>query len=186
MLTCRSSTGAGALCVAARPSPRSSLATSTEPSSAGLFSWMKGRNQEISGGESADLRRQWRRPFRRLWRRPVRRRPARRRRSLGSRAFHGDELPPDEGNAATRAWITNPALGTPTLSKANIAATKAAIAKLSAHRCQWRLADGAGQGDEARLDTARAIAILHRRLEISGDLVGRAFPTNTMPRSSPR
>lgn len=45
----------------------------------------------------------------------------------GSGAFHGDELPPDEGTAATREWITNPALGLPTLSPKNIEATKAAI-----------------------------------------------------------
>ena len=44
-----------------------------------------------------------------------------------SGALHGDELPPEEGTAATRQWITNPALGTPTLSTRNIEATKAAI-----------------------------------------------------------
>src|SRR4029077_19236197 len=44
-----------------------------------------------------------------------------------SGAFHGDELPPEEGTAATWQWITNPALATPTLSTRNIKATKPAI-----------------------------------------------------------
>ena len=98
------------------------LVGSIEPSSAGLFSWMKGRPGQYERRQSGGVQRQsgWR-PFRRPGgglfgggqRQPQ---------QPGSRAFHGDELPPEEGNAATQAWITNPALGTPTLSSANIAA----------------------------------------------------------------
>ena len=50
----------------------------------------------------------------------------------GSQAFHGDELPLTEGDAATRAWIVNPALGSPTLSTRNIEPTKAAIERYKA------------------------------------------------------
>src|SRR5215813_2884671 len=79
---------------------------------AGIFSWLGGRNQNtddyqqqpnqggggIFGGRGGGGIFQ-----------PEPRAPQ-------SGAFHGDELPPEEGTEATRAWITNPALGSPTLS----------------------------------------------------------------------
>ena len=93
----------------------------------------------------------------------------------GSRAFHGDELPPEEGNAATQAWITNPALGTPTLSSANIPPTKAAI-----QHYQGIVAQGGWPMVPATVmkpgSTGQAIATLQRRLEVSGDLVGSSLP----------
>ena len=93
----------------------------------------------------------------------------------GSRAFHGDELPPEEGNAATQAWITNPALGTPTLSSANIPPTKAAI-----QHYQGIVAQGGWPMVPATVmkpgSTGQAIATLQRRLEVSGDLVGSSVP----------
>lgn len=93
----------------------------------------------------------------------------------GSQAFHGDELPPEEGNEATRQWITNPALGTPTLATANIAATKAAIS-----RYQGIVAQGGWPTVPALAmrpgSSGNSVEILHRRLEISGDLVGRSVP----------
>ncbi len=151
-----------------------------EPSNAGLFSWMKGGQGVPGGGNSDDSyngnsgngnsggglfggqgglfgggQRQPQQP--------------------GSRAFHGDELPPEEGNAATQAWITNPALGTPTLSSANIPATKAAI-----QHYQGIVAQGGWPMVPATVmkpgSTGQAIATLQRRLEISGDLVGRSVP----------
>ncbi len=69
-----------------------------------------------------------------------------------SGAFHGDELPPEEGTEATRAWITNPELGTPTLSTSNIQPTKVAIAALRADRGARRLARFAVCRDEAWFD----------------------------------
>ena len=171
MLTCRSWIRGGTL-LATAGLAATLLASSIEPSSAGLFSWMKGPNPG-NGGGSGDSdgyggpglfggglfgggQRGPQKP--------------------GSQAFHGDELPPDEGDASTRAWIINPALGTPTLAKANIAADQGGDREISRDRCQWRLADGAGQGDEARRDSGPEIIALHRRLEISGDLVGMSVP----------
>ena len=147
------------------------LVGSIEPSNAGLFSWMKGgqgnTNDSNSGGYNDNSggssggglfgggQRQPQQP--------------------GSRAFHGDELPPEEGNAATQAWITNPALGTPTLASANIAASKAAI-----QRYQGIVAQGGWPMVPATVmkpgSNGQAIATLQRRLEISGDLVGRSVP----------
>ena len=151
------------------------LICSNQPSTAGLFSWMKGP-QDAPGGGSGDSyndnqagglfggqggglfgggQRQPQQP--------------------GSRAFHGDELPPEEGNAATQAWITNPALGTPTLSSANIPPTKAAI-----QHYQGIVAQGGWPMVPATVmkpgSTGQAIATLQRRLEVSGDLVGSSVP----------
>jgi murein L,D-transpeptidase YcbB/YkuD len=93
----------------------------------------------------------------------------------GSAAFHGDELPPAEGNDATRAWITNPALSTPTLSTRNIESTKAAI-----QHYQSILAQGGWPAVPAYAmrpgSTGEPVQLLHRRLEISGDLVGKSIP----------
>jgi L,D-transpeptidase YcbB len=147
------------------------LVGSIEPSNAGLFSWMKGGQGNTNDGNSGGYndnsggssggglfgggQRQPQQP--------------------GSRAFHGDELPPEEGNAATQAWITNPALGTPTLSSTNIAATKAAV-----QRYQGIVAQGGWPMVPATVmkpgSNGQAIATLQRRLEISGDLVGRSVP----------
>ncbi len=151
------------------------LICSNQPSSAGLFSWMKGPQDAPSGGSGDSYndnqagglfggqggglfgggQRQPQQP--------------------GSRAFHGDELPPEEGNAATQAWITNPALGTPTLSSANIPPTKAAI-----QHYQGIVAQGGWPMVPATVmkpgSTGQAIATLQRRLEVSGDLVGSSVP----------
>ena len=93
----------------------------------------------------------------------------------GSGAFHGDELPPAEGTAATREWITNPALGLPTLSTKNIEATKAAIQR---YERSWRGAAGRRCPPTpcGRDRSGQEVVILHRRLEISGDLVGKSIP----------
>ena len=93
----------------------------------------------------------------------------------GSAAFHGDELPPAEGNEATREWITNPALSTPTLSTRNIEATKVAI-----QRYQTIVAQGGWPTVPAYAmrpgSHGNEVELLHRRLEISGDLVGQSIP----------
>ncbi|HEV7463787.1 MAG TPA: L,D-transpeptidase family protein [Methyloceanibacter sp.] len=137
------------------------LIISFEPASAGLFSWMKGPqgNQGgdsgssggpgLFGGNGGGL-------FGGGQRGPQ---------QPGSQAFHGDELPPEEGNAATQAWIVNPELGWPTLSAANIPPTKAAIV-------QYQSIVAQGGWPTVGSD----VVVLHRRLEISGDLVGRSIP----------
>jgi murein L,D-transpeptidase YcbB/YkuD len=154
------------------------LVGGSEPSSAGLFSWMKGpqgnqNNQntqpyqggqgyqgESGGGNGGGLfggglfgggNRQPQQP--------------------GSRAFHGDELPPAEGNAATQAWITKPELGTPTLSSGNIAPTKAAIQRYQAIVAQggWPTVPPVAMRPGS---SGQPVAVLQRRLEVSGDLIG--------------
>jgi L,D-transpeptidase YcbB len=145
------------------------LMTSVEPSSAGLFSWMKGPPQANGGGDDGyggpgffggglfggGKPRGPQQP--------------------GSQAFHGDELPPEEFDAATQAWILNPALGTPTIARANVAATQAAIAKY-----RTIVANGGWPMVPAKAmkpgQTGPEIVTLHRRLEISGDLVGMSVP----------
>ena len=145
------------------------LMTSVEPSSAGLFSWMKGPPQANGGADDGyggpglfggglfggGKPRGPQQP--------------------GSQAFHGDELPPEEFDAATQAWILNPALGTPTIAKANVAATQAAIAKY-----RTIVANGGWPMVPAKAmkpgQSGPEIVTLHRRLEISGDLVGMSVP----------
>src|SRR6476646_10197188 len=168
MLTCRSWIRGGTL-LATAALAAILLASSIEPSSAGLFSWMKGPNPGNGGGDADGYggpglfggglfgggQRGPQKP--------------------GSQAFHGDELPPDEGDASTRAWIMNPALGTPTLAKANIAATQAAIVKYRAIVANggWPMVPVKAMKPG---DSGPEIIALHRRLEISGDLVGMSVP----------
>jgi murein L,D-transpeptidase YcbB/YkuD len=160
---------AGAVCVTLAVAPW--LLVASSPAKAGLFSWLGGRNQNaddgyqqqsppnggIFGNKGGGL-------FQ----------PAQPR-APQSGAFHGDELPPEEGTEATRQWITNPALGTPTLSTRNIDATKAAI-----QRYQTIVAQGGWPTVPAYAmhpgSTGQPVEILHRRLEISGDLVGHSVP----------
>ena len=161
---------AGALCATFALAPGLLVATS-QPADAGLFTWLGGRgNQgERRLGAATKSRRTVRRPRRRRVFQPAPQAPR-------SGALHGDELPPEEGTAATRQWITNPALGTPTLSTRNIEATKAAIAHY-----QSIVANGGWPTVPAYAmrpgSTGQAVEILHRRLEISGDLVGQSIPT---------
>jgi len=141
------------------------LTTTSQPTQAGLFSWLGGGqnqnqqqgpwNQRPPGGGSSEG--QGGAP------------------QAGSGAFHGDELPPDEGNAATREWITNPALGSPTLSPKNIEATKAAIQRYEAIVAQggWPMVPAYAMRPGS---SGQEVVTLHRRLEVSGDLVGKSIP----------
>jgi len=92
-----------------------------------------------------------------------------------SGAFHGDELPPQEGTEATREWITNPALGTPTLSTNNIATTKVAIQRYEQIVAQggWPVVPAVAMKPGS---SGPQVEVLHRRLEISGDLIGQSIP----------
>ena len=156
-----------AFCATLALTPGLLIATSHR-ADAGIFSWLGGRNQNngdyqqspnggIFGGRGGGGIFQ-----------PAPRAPQ-------SGAFHGDELPPEEGTEATRQWITNPALGTPTLSTRNIEATKAAI-----QRYQGIVAQGGWPTVPAYAmkpgSNGQPVEILHRRLEISGDLVGQSIP----------
>lgn len=134
------------------------LVSSAHPADAGIFSWLGGKGQDSGqpsrgffGGRDGLFQ-----P-----RRPQPRSDA--------------ELPPEEGTAATRQWILNPPLGTPTLSTRNVAATKAAIA-----RYQGIVASGGWPTVPAYAmrsgSHGQAVEILHRRLEITGDLVGSSIP----------
>ncbi len=143
------------------------LMSSVAPSSAGIFSWMKGP-QASQGGDDG-----YGGPG--LFGGGLFGGKPRGPQQPGSQAFHGDELPPEEGDAATREWILNPALGAPTIAKSNVAATQAAIAKYRAI-----VANGGWPMVPAKAmhpgDTGPEIVTLHRRLEITGDLVGMSVP----------
>jgi murein L,D-transpeptidase YcbB/YkuD len=91
-------------------------------------------------------------------------------------------LPEDEPHASELAvgdpevaMIVNPALGTPTLSSRNIAATSAAIQKYKAIVAQggWPTVPAVAMKPGS---SGQEIVTLHRRLEISGDLVGMSIP----------
>jgi L,D-transpeptidase YcbB len=145
------------------------LMSSVEPSSAGLFSWMKGPQANQGGVDSGGYGGPG------LFGGGLFGGGQRGPQQPGSQAFHGDELPPEEGDAATRAWILNPALGTPTLAKANVAATQAAITKYRAIVANggWPMIPATAMHPGS---TGPEVVTLHRRLEISGDLVGMSVP----------
>ncbi|HXG77895.1 MAG TPA: L,D-transpeptidase family protein, partial [Methyloceanibacter sp.] len=92
-------------------------------------------------------------------------------------APHRDELPPDDPEAY---MITNPPLGMPTLSSRNIQATKLAIERYSAIVAQggWPAVPAVVMKPGSR---GPEIVTLHRRLEISGDLVGTSIPDQYTP-----
>ncbi|MGH6749267.1 MAG: L,D-transpeptidase family protein [Methyloceanibacter sp.] len=145
------------------------LMSSVEPSSAGLFSWMKGPQANQGDGDSGGYGGPG------LFGGGLFGGGQRGPQQPGSQAFHGDELPPEEGDPATRAWILNPALGTPTLAKANVAATQAAIAKYRAIVANggWPMVPATAMRPGS---TGPEVVTLHRRLEITGDLVGMSVP----------
>lgn len=160
---------AGALCATFALAPGVLVVTS-QPADAGLFTWLGGKNQNSDGSAPQQNRgglfggRGGGGVFQ-----PAPQAPR-------SGALHGDELPPEEGTAATRQWITNPALGSPTLSTRNIESTKAAI-----QRYQAIVANGGWPSVPAYAmrpgSRGESVEVLKRRLEISGDLVGQSIPS---------
>jgi len=82
------------------------------------------------------------------------------------------ELAQDDPEAI---MITNPPLGTPTLAAANIGPTKAAIQEYQQIVAQggWPSVPAVAMKPGQR---GQEIVTLHRRLEISGDLVGMSIP----------
>jgi len=97
----------------------------------------------------------------------------------GNRGLRGPERESQASELAVgdpeAMMITNPALGTPTLATANIAPTKAAIKKYEAIVAQggWPTVPAVAMKPGQR---GQEIVTLHRRLEISGDLVGMSIP----------
>jgi len=169
MLTIRSLMRGGAV-LATAGLAAAFVVTSVEPSSAGLFSWMKGpQSNQSGGGDSGGYGGPG------LFGGGLFGGGQRGPQQPGSQAFHGDELPPEEFDAATQAWILNPALGTPTIAKANVPATQAAIVKYRAI-----VANGGWPVVPAKAmkpgQSGPEIVALHRRLEVSGDLVGMSVP----------
>jgi murein L,D-transpeptidase YcbB/YkuD len=103
----------------------------------------------------------------------------------GNRAARGYQSGPDPtaaplaselpANDPEAYMITNPPLGTPTLSSRNIAATQAAIQRYQAIVAQggWPMVPAQAMRPGQR---GPEVATLQRRLEISGDLVGMSVP----------
>jgi murein L,D-transpeptidase YcbB/YkuD len=148
------------------------LVVSVEPVSAGPFNWFKGKNQNQQQPQEQQP-------------------PARSKqgsggngglfgglfggggsRSVQEHESHKSELPLGDPEVA---MIVNPALGSPTLSPQNIAATKVAIQKYQNIVAQggWPTIPAVAMKPGSR---GQEIVTLHRRLEISGDLVGMSVP----------
>ncbi|HEU4476808.1 MAG TPA: L,D-transpeptidase family protein [Methyloceanibacter sp.] len=87
-------------------------------------------------------------------------------------APRADELPRNDPEAY---MITNPPLGTPTLSSRNVAATQAAIQRYQSIAAQggWPMVPAKAMHPGQR---GQEVAALQRRLEVSGDLVGMSVP----------
>ena len=161
----------GGAIVAATGLAAALLAASVVPTMAGPFSWLTGRNQQqqqqqqpppppnggpgffpfFGGGRGNQALRGGQDP---------------------TTAPRADELPRDDPEAML---ITNPALGSPTLAARNIEATKAAIA-----RYQSIVAQGGWPTVPAKVmkpgQRGPEMQALHRRLEVTGDLVGQSIP----------
>jgi murein L,D-transpeptidase YcbB/YkuD len=169
---------AGRVAVATLAAAIALLTSSIQPSNAGLFSWLGGNQngQNQNGQNSSQDQQSGPGPF---WGHGG---PAWRGNGSsgavqqpGSQAFHGDELPPAEGNDATREWLTNPAVGTPTLATQNLEATKAAIQRYEAIVAKggWPVVPAVAMQAGSR---GNEVQLLHRRLEASGDLIGQSIP----------
>ena len=146
------------------------MASSLSPASAGPFSWLTGKNQQqqqqeqqpAPGGAPGIF------PF-----------------FGGGRGNQGGFRNQPDITAAPRSsdlpvndpeayMITNPPLGTPTLSSRNIEATKAAIEhyRIIVSQGGWPMVPAKAMKPGQR---GPEIAILQRRLEVSGDLVGSSI-----------
>jgi L,D-transpeptidase YcbB len=146
------------------------LLTSPVPACAGPFSWLTGKNQQqqqqqqqqppsggpglfpFFGGRGGN--------------------PGYRAAPDPTAAPHADELPLDDPEVLL---ITNPPLGTPTLSPRNIEGTKAAIERYRIIVAQggWPMVPAKAMRPGQR---SQDVATLQRRLEVSGDLVGMSVP----------
>jgi L,D-transpeptidase YcbB len=151
------------------------LVATAAPSSAGPFTWLKGKDQP---GQQETVAPQGQTPqagasnrgglFGGLFG------GGQRGSSLGTpnHDSHKSELPLGDPEVA---MIVNPALGSPTLAASNVAATKAAVEKYKSIVAQggWPVVPAVAMKPGSR---GQEIVTLHRRLEISGDLVGMSIP----------
>ncbi len=165
MLTCRNWLTGGSI-LAAAGLAAILLIASVEPSGAGPLSWLTGKNQQHQqqqqqpGGNPGFF------PFFGGGR--------------SNQGWRGATNPTTESHKSELVdtpealLITNPALGTPTLSSRNIEATKAAIERYQAIVAQggWPMVAAMPMKPGQR---GPEIATLQRRLEVSGDLVGRSM-----------
>jgi murein L,D-transpeptidase YcbB/YkuD len=147
-------------------------AASIVPANAGPFSWLTGKNRPPEEQQQQQQQQQQRgnpgllpffggrnqQPWQGAGRDPT-------------TAPRADELPRDDPEALL---ITNPALGSPTLAASNIPATKAAIERYQAIAAQggWPTVPAKVMRPGQR---GQEIAILQRRLEVSGDLFGQSI-----------
>jgi murein L,D-transpeptidase YcbB/YkuD len=143
------------------------LVASAEPSSAGPFNWF-GRNQQDQGapstGDSPGASGGGGGLFGGLF--------GGGRSSQPSTESQASELPLGDPEVA---MILNPALSTPTLATQNIGPTKAAIEQYKGIVAQggWPMVPAVAMRPGSR---GQEIVTLHRRLEVSGDLVGMSVP----------
>ncbi|MGK2921331.1 MAG: L,D-transpeptidase family protein [Methyloceanibacter sp.] len=145
------------------------LVATVQPSSAGPFNWFKGKDpqqpQEVApqGGGSSGGGGLFGGLFNGSRGSSLR---------TESHDSHKSELPRGDPEVA---MIVNPALGSPTLATQNIAATKAAIEKYKGIVAQggWPTVPAVAMKPGS---SGPEIVTLHRRLEISGDLVGMSIP----------
>jgi murein L,D-transpeptidase YcbB/YkuD len=166
---------AGALCATLALAP-CLLIVASGPADAGIFSWLGGRNKNQDQG-AYQGQETYQEPGRGSgWFGGRRNQQQYQPGQPASRALGGNSLPPLEGTPETRQWITNPALGVPTLASANIAATKAAIARYQAIVAQggWPMVPEYAMRPGS---TGQAVEILKRRLELSSDLMGQSVPS---------
>ena len=157
------------------------LATSSAPADAGPFQWLTGKNQQQQQQPPPE---------------PYQQQPQQQQSGnnpgffpffggKGNRPNRGYQGGPDP-TAAPRAselpandpeayMITNPPLGTPTLSLRNVAATQSAIQRYQSIAAQggWPMVPAKAMHPGQR---GPEIAALQRRLEVSGDLAGMSVP----------
>jgi murein L,D-transpeptidase YcbB/YkuD len=148
------------------------LVVSVQPSGAGPFQWLTGKNknqqqqdqqpqqQQPGGGPGLFPFFGGGRGNNQGWRAPSA--------STGTDSHKSELVDTPEA-----FLITNPPLGTPTLSARNIEATKAAIERYRAIVAQggWPIVPAQAMKPGQR---GQEVALLQRRLEISGDLVGQS------------
>jgi len=152
------------------------LVTSGAPAEAGPFQWLTGKNQQ------QQQQQQYPQPQQQY-------QPPQQQGGQGLFPFFGggnranrgpdpttaarsDELPRNDPEAY---MITNPPLGTPTLSSRNVEATKTAIQRYQSIVAQggWPMVPAKAMHPGQR---GQEVAALQRRLEVSGDLVGMSVP----------
>jgi murein L,D-transpeptidase YcbB/YkuD len=154
-------------CLAAAGIVAALYAASAVPANAGPFSWLTGKNRPQEQQQPQQQQR-GNFPFfggrnQQPWQGQAGTDP--------TTAPRASELPRDDPEALL---ITNPALGSPTLATSNIQATRAAI-----ERYQAIVAQGGWPPVPAKVmrpgQRGQEIAILQRRLEVSGDLFGQSI-----------